>query len=166
VNKMKNFRLKRSVKPGTYPLLEVAAGLEQCRTLWKVFGSKARAIRILSQTKLHVSRKPWMAWVNDKKGEVNISGAYLRKAPRRQLYLDLVHELVHIKQWHDGKELWDKSYSYQDRPTEIEAYKVTSEEAKKLGMSKKQIVEYLKVPWIRGNSEKQMMRNILGENYA
>lgn len=163
---MENFRLKRNVKHGTYPILEVAAGLDQCKSLWKVFGSKAKANRILIQTKLHVSRKPWMAWVNDKKGEVNISGGYLRKAPKRQLYLDMVHELVHIKQWHDGKDLWDKKYSYQDRPTEIEAYKVAAEEAKKIGMTKRQIVEYLKVPWIRGEAEKQMMRNILGDGYA
>jgi len=42
-------------------------------------------------------------------------------------------------------DLFDRKYSYVDRPTEVEAYKYTVEEARNLGMKKEEILDYLKV---------------------
>jgi len=60
------------------------------------------------------------------------------------IYLDIIHELVHVKQFMEGKELRDGNFSYVDRPTEIEAYRHAVEEARALGMNDKQILEYLR----------------------
>jgi hypothetical protein len=48
----------------------------------------------------------------------------------------------------EGKELFDPRYSYVERPTEIEAYRYTVQEARRLGLSDERICEYLKTEWI------------------
>jgi hypothetical protein len=60
----------------------------------------------------------------------------------------VIHELVHIRQFMEGKELFDRRYSYVDRPTEIEAYTAAVNEARRIGLKKEEILDYLKVEWI------------------
>jgi hypothetical protein len=64
------------------------------------------------------------------------------------LYLDLVHELVHVRQIRDGLQVYHFPEPYVDWPTEQEAYRITYEEAKRLGLSDRWFWEYLSVPWI------------------
>jgi len=59
--------------------------------------------------------------INDKKGSIIVNAKYLKEGEESYIYLDVVHELVHIRQRMEGKELWDKRYAYVDRPTELEA---------------------------------------------
>jgi len=74
--------------------------------------------------------------------------------------LDILHELVHIRQWHDGKELWDRRYSYVDRPTEVEAYKFAVEVARKLGMPDREIADYLRVEWTSREEHERLCRRL------
>lgn len=60
----------------------------------------------------------------------------------------MIHELAHVKQFKEGRELYDRRYAYFERPTEIEAYRVAVDEARKIGMDKEEIVEYLRVEWV------------------
>jgi hypothetical protein len=53
-----------------------------------------------------------------------------------------------LRQFHEGKELFDEKYDYVDRPTEIEAYRVTLKEARRIGYKGQELVEYLKVDWV------------------
>lgn len=71
-------------------------------------------------------------WVNTSNRHLVISSRYLREGNRIHIYLDLIHELAHIRQLMNGKNLFDGSYSYVQRPTEIEAYRYTVQEAKLL----------------------------------
>ena len=83
---------------------------------------------------------------------------YLKKGETRAIYLDLIHELVHVKQLRDGRELslrFGKKFEDVDRPTELEAYKHTIKEARRLGMTDEEIVDYLKVTWL---DEKEVRR--------
>jgi hypothetical protein len=48
----------------------------------------------------------------------------------------------------EGKQLFDVDYDYADRPTEVEAYRVAVEEARKMGLSDKRICRYLKTEWM------------------
>src|SRR3989442_8063858 len=54
---------------------------------------------------------------------------------RRDIYLDVVHELVHVRQFREGKQLFPEGFNYPDAPTEIEAYKVCIAEGRRLGMT-------------------------------
>jgi hypothetical protein len=74
------------------------------------------------------------------------------------IYLDLIHELVHVRQFMEGKELFDSGYSYAERPTEIQAYQHAVEEARRLGLSDERICKYLKTEWMSNESLKQLAR--------
>ena len=98
--------------------------------------------------------------INDKKGSVIISAKYLKEGDEIHLYLDVVHELVHIKQHMEGKELWDRQYAYVDRPTELEAYRVALHEARRLGLQERDIIEYLKVNWVTDEEFGRLLRTL------
>ena len=86
--------------------------------------------------------------VSNSDGHIIISAQYLNNGDIFDIYLDIIHELVHVKQFSEGKELFDQHYSYVERPTEVEAYRYTVEEARNLGFSDDRILEYLKTEWI------------------
>jgi len=98
--------------------------------------------------------------INDVKGSIVINAKYLKEGKEIDVYLDVIHELVHIRQHHEGKELWDKDYKYIDRPTDIEAYKVAVKEARRLGFTEEQLAEYLKVEWIPEDEFRSFLRNV------
>ena len=76
------------------------------------------------------------------------------------LYLDVVHEFIHVKLFMAGKNLFDEDYEYVDRPTEIEAYQITVDEAKKIGMDNDEIFDYLQVDWIDDESHKRLAKTV------
>ena len=81
-------------------------------------------------------------------GHLLVSAVYLEKGEIIDIYLDIIHELVHVKQFMEGKELFDNTFRYTDRPSEIEAYRVAVDEARRLGLSDERICEYLKTEWM------------------
>ncbi len=98
--------------------------------------------------------------VDDEDGSLVVGLQYLRDADEQYLYLDIIHELVHVKQYLDGRELFDDEYSYADRPTEIEAYQYTVEEGRRLGMTNEAIARYLYVEWITGKEFARMLETL------
>jgi hypothetical protein len=72
----------------------------------------------------------------------------LNKGDKTDIYLDVIHELVHVRQFMEGKDLFDAHHSYTERPTEIEAYRCAVEEARRLGLSDARICKYLKTEWM------------------
>jgi hypothetical protein len=84
----------------------------------------------------------------------------LRSASEKLLYLDIIHELVHVKQYRQGRDLFDSKFSYVDRPTELEAYKITLDEARKIGMTEEEIEDYLYVEWITKKEHKKLAKTL------
>jgi hypothetical protein len=74
--------------------------------------------------------------------------------------LDIVHELCHVKQFMDGKELFDPHYDYVDRPTEVEAYRYAVKEARRLGLSDQWILAYLKTEWMSNQDLAKLARHV------
>jgi len=74
--------------------------------------------------------------------------------------LDIVHELVHVKQHRKGLDLYDRSVSYVDRPTEIEAYAITVREARRIGLTDVAIFEYLSVDWISSEEHCRLAKRL------
>jgi hypothetical protein len=60
----------------------------------------------------------------------------------------------------EGKELFDPRYNYVERPTEIEAYRYTVQEARRLGLSDERICEYLKTEWMSREDLKFLARAV------
>jgi hypothetical protein len=99
-------------------------------------------------------------YVDSSDGHMVISKSYLNNGDRIDIYLDLIHELCHIKQFFEGRELFDPRYDYVDRPTEIEAYRYTVQEARRLGLSEERICLYLKTEWMSHEDFKRLAKSV------
>ena len=98
--------------------------------------------------------------VNSANGHLMANTNYLNKGDKTDIYLDVIHELVHVKQFMEGKDLFDTHHSYTERPTEIEAYRYAVEEARRLGLSDARICEYLKTEWMSEKELKQLASSV------
>jgi hypothetical protein len=98
--------------------------------------------------------------VSETDGHLIISADYLNSGDLVDLYLDVIHELVHVKQFMEGKELFDHNYEYIERPTEVEAYRFAVDEAKRLGLNDRRICEYLKTEWISDHDLKRLAKAV------
>ena len=141
----RGFKTKRNAPLGEYRFTEVFIGVENSPTLLRVFGSQRTMLKIVHHIKLRVVDSDSGIWLDYGTGSICIGSKYLLGAKVNYLYLDVVHVLVHMKQFLDGKELYDQTFEYVDRPTEIEAYRYTVEEAKRLEMTEDDILKYLRV---------------------
>jgi hypothetical protein len=99
-------------------------------------------------------------FVDNKDGSITIGLAHLRTSPDDILYLDIIHELCHVQQHRQGRNLYDQSRAYVDRDTEIEAYLVTVREARRIGLNDKAIADYLRVAWITPQEHQRLARRL------
>jgi hypothetical protein len=142
-------------------LPQVFSGLQDAQPLKKCIRRRSLLRRILEETEVTLTANGTRYMhVDDKDGSLVVGLKYLRNADERYLYLDIIHELVHVKQHLDGKELFDEEYSYADRPTEIEAYQYTIEEGRRIGMTEEEIAEYLYVEWMTRREFARMLETL------
>jgi hypothetical protein len=78
----------------------------------------------------------------DYDGRLLINPEYFTTGDFTDLYLDVIHELVHVKQVLNGKNC-NHNLRYIERPLEIEAYRTAVHEARALGLNEPQILDYL-----------------------
>ena len=135
-------------------------GLDDSPTLLRVFGSKTGLLKTILHLKLRVEDSDWGLWVDRDTGAICIGHRYLATAKVGFLYLDVVHVLVHVKQFLEGKELYDQTFEYVDRPTELEAYRYTIEEARRMGMREDQILQYLRLDSVDDSELGKLMEKI------
>ena len=99
-------------------------------------------------------------YVDGSDGHLVISKNYLNNGNKTDIYLDLIHELCHVKQFMAGKELFDPRYDYVERPTEIEAYRYAVQEARRLGLSEERISCYLWTEWMSEYDFKRLAKAV------
>jgi len=157
---MKGFEINRSESHGELPLSSIFIGLEDSEVVQSIFGGKEQAAEILRSLRVRLDDSAEYMYVNDADGTVVVRGEYLRSANKRILYLDIVHELVHVRQYREGRDLFDSKFSYIQRPTELEAYKITLDEARKIGMTEEEIEDYLYVEWISKKEHRQLAKTL------
>ncbi len=150
--------IARDAPRGFHPFSSVFGGFERVGAVRSIFGRRTK--EVLGALWVEVTDGRGYMRINDEKGSIVVSGRYLREGSEVDVYLDVIHELVHIRQHHEGKELWDRQYEYVDRPTEIEAYRVAVKEARRLGMSEEQVVQYLRVEWIPDKHFRRFLGNV------
>ena len=148
-----NVKITRDVSITLYRFIDYFKGFEKVEAVREIFGDQTE--ELLNRLKVEfVSRRGYMG-VDEQDGHLIVSAYYLKSGSERDIYLDIVHELVHVKQCMQGQKLFDHRYDYVDRPTEIEAYRHAVKEARRLGMTEKQIYNYLRTEWM---SEKELAR--------
>jgi hypothetical protein len=158
--RVRSFRVKRDAVVGEYKLSEVFAGLESSSALAKVFGSKTQMAKILRHLKLRVERNDSGLWLDRDTGTICIGSKHLTTAKNDFLYLDVIHVLVHVRQFLEGKELYDQAFEYVDRPTELEAYRTTVAEARRVGMAENEILKYLRMDAVDDSELGKLMEKI------
>lgn len=153
---MNKVTINRKSESGTYKILEIFPGLHEEKVILQIFETHEKINHIFEKIRVIVDENSKYMHVDNNDASIIIGKNHLLSAEKIILYLDIIHELVHVKQQHQGLDLYDKSYSYVDRPTEIEAYKIAVNEAKRLGMKDKAIFDYLFVEWITDEEHKRL----------
>ena len=132
----------RNAEVVTHPFLDYFKGFERVEAVKRLFGEGT--VDVLENLRVEFTGGRGYMGVSGEDGHLRISAYYFNNGDLVDIYLDIIHELVHVKQFMEGRELRDGNFSYVDRPTEIEAYRHAVDEARNLGMSDKRILEYLR----------------------
>ncbi len=141
-----NVTFRRDARINLKRFTDYFKGFEDVEAVRGLFGADTE--KVLDNLKVEFfSRRGYMG-VSDEDGHLIVSARYLRSGAERDIYLDIIHELVHVKQFMNGLELHDARFRYSDRPTEIEAFNYAVKEARRIGMSDREIYEYLRTEWM------------------
>jgi hypothetical protein len=95
----------------------------------------------------------------DYDGRILINPEYFQTGDDTDLYPDVIHELVHVKQVMHGKNCNHK-LRYIERPLEIDAYRTAVEEARALGLDEDRILDYLESDLIDADELKQLAETL------
>ncbi len=115
---------------------------------------------LLDEARVKIKKGEGFLYVDVKIPAIILIEDYYHKANALDLYIDLAHELTHVRQMLEGKNIWDHSLDYVDRPTEIEGYAVAVEEGIRLGMTEEQVIQHLSNPWLSDEEVIRLRRNI------
>jgi hypothetical protein len=157
---------RNAPKSALPPFTEYFQGFEKVGAVRAVFGDKTEEVLKGLKIGFIPNRQMYMG-IRDNDGNLAIGTYHLKNGLTRTLYLDIVHELFHINQrmtdekyFHNEfmKFMQDRSLYYAS-PIEIPAYEHTVREAERIGMSRDEIVEYLKI----GDAPAKTWRNFLRE---
>jgi len=121
---MLNVTIPCNVKVKLDNFMDHFKGFEKISIIREIFGDNTE--KVLSELKVEFChfRRGFM-WICDDDGHLVVSICYLKRGNKRDIYLDVIHELVHVRQFMEGKELYDDNIDYVKRPTEIECLRRT-----------------------------------------
>jgi len=155
---VKLLRLDRLLLLGvsSRPFLDYFKGFENVEVVKQIFGEKVA--NVLGNLKVDFIPFGGYMGVNPFNGHLMVNSRYLNDGDELDIYLDLVHELVHVRQFMEGADLFDAGFSYVERPTEVEAYRYAVEEARRLGKSDSRICEYLQTEWMSNDDLRQLAK--------
>jgi hypothetical protein len=150
-------RIERNGPTKLYPFRRFFRGFDKVSTVRALFGRRTETVLGSLKVEFFSARFGYMG-TSDVDGHLLVSTHHLHDSPFRTVYLDIVHELCHVKQFRDGRPLFYPKLSYVDAPSEIEAYRKTVEEGRRIGMTDAQLREYLKVEWITPAEHRRLVR--------
>ncbi len=137
---------------------DIFKGFEKVDAVKGIFGENTETV--LRNLKVEFVKFGGYMGVDDVTGHLMVNPRYLNSGDKTDIYLDVIHELCHVKQHMEGKELFDSRYAYVDRPTEVEAYRYTVQEARRLGLSDERICDYLKTEWMSEDDFKRLAKAV------
>ncbi|HTP55436.1 MAG TPA: hypothetical protein VML53_02055 [Thermoplasmata archaeon] len=152
-------RIDRRASIRLYPFRRYFRGFERTLPVRELFGRDTE--RILSRLRVEFFSPPFgYMGTSDVDGHLIVSSHHLKTSDLRTLYLDVVHELCHVKQFREGRPLFDRKRKYVDTPTEIEAYAFTIREGRRIGMTNAELREYLEVEWVDADDHRRLARRL------
>jgi hypothetical protein len=148
--------INRNVDVRLHPFTDFFKGFDKVDAVRSTFGDKTEDVLKNLKVEFFSFRFGYMG-VSDVDGHILISTHHLKNSDFKILYLDIVHELVHVKQFMEGKQLFNSEFEYVDSPVEVEAYRHAVKEARRIGMSDREIIDYLKVEWVDPEAHKRLV---------
>jgi hypothetical protein len=150
----------RTLPCGMHPYRSLLPRLEESPVARRIESSATPLKSLIDRARVRIKPGDGYVWIDVKTPAITLIEGYYRNAHPVDLYLDLVHELTHLRQFSEGKNLWDHSLHYVDRPTEIEGYAVAVEEGLRLGLTEEEIMAHLSNPWLNTPEVKRLRENI------
>ena len=153
-------RVVRTLARGTHPYRSLLPHFEESPAARRIETAAVPLTTLLDSARVRIKIHKGYCFVDVQIPAIVLSEHYYHQANPLDLYLDLAHELTHLRQLAEGKNLWDHSLHYVDRPTEIEGYAVAVAEGLRLGMTEAQIIQHLSNPWLNGAEIFRLRENI------
>jgi len=152
-------RIERRAPTRLYPFERFFRGFARVPAVRELFGRHTPRVLRNLKVEFFSARFGYMG-TSDVDGHLIISTHHLQDGDFRTVYLDLVHELCHVNQFRHHQPLFYPKLSYVDAPSEIEAYKFTVKEGQRIGMTNRELIEYLKVEWISAAEHRRLARHV------
>ncbi len=162
MGRLPNFaRLDRSLPAGLHPYLALLPRAAESPALRRIETAAFPAGRLLESARVLIQPGEGYAFVDVEWPAIVLFESYYRRGSALDLYLDLLHELTHIRQLQEGHDLWDERFEYVDRITEIEGYAVAVEEGRRLGMTDEHVIRHLSNPWMTPEDVRRLDEHIV-----
>lgn len=153
-------RVNRGLAAGLHPYLTVLPRAMESPALRRAVPDADRRLQLLQDCNVYIQPGAGYCYIDVERPCIVLGEEYYRTGTELDLYLDLLHEFTHIRQLHEGHDLWDERFAYVDRPTEIEGYAVAVEEGRRLGMTDDDVVAHLSNPWMDEEDVERLTRHI------
>ncbi|HSW40771.1 MAG TPA: hypothetical protein VLL97_14910 [Acidobacteriota bacterium] len=150
----------RNLGPGMHPYRNLLPRLEESPVAQRIETEAMPLGPLMDSARVLINDHEGFCFVDIKIPAIVLSEHYYANGKDIDLYLDMAHELAHLRQFHEGRDLWDHSLHYVDRPTEIEGYAVAVEEGLRLGMTEDEIRKHLANPWLSSAEVARLRNNI------
>ena len=150
----------RTLPIGDHLYLRLLPRIEESPVARRIESPQTPLSLLLESAHVHIKKHEGYCYVDVRIPAIILSEDYYRAASPVDLYLDMAHELTHLRQLAEGHNLWDESLHYVDRPTEIEGYAIAVEEGLRLGLAEKDILHHLSNPWLNDSEIERLRSNI------
>jgi len=154
-------KVVRGLPSGDHPYLALLPRIEESPVRRRIETSKTPFGPLVHNAIVRIKkRKRGYCYVDVAVPAVTVTEYYYQHGNDLDLYLDLSHELTHLRQHLEGVNVWQHDIDYVDRPTEIEGYAVAVDEGRRLGMTEADITDHLSNPWMSEEEVARLLRNI------
>ena len=150
----------RALARGDHPFVEFLPHIARSPAARRIESPKTALPSLLKTARVRIESRKGYVWIDDEAPAIVMVESYYHSANPLDLYLDLIHELTHLRQLAEGHDVWDERFRYVDRPTEIEGYAIAVEEGLRLGMTEAEILDHLSNPWMTRADVRRLRKNI------
>jgi len=150
----------RTLGCGLFPYRHLLPQLEESPVARRIATDAMPIVPLIDAARVRIAEGEGFCFVDVDEPSIILFESYYHQGNPLDLYLDLAHELTHLRQHAEGKDLWDRELHYVDRPTEIEGFSVAVEEGIRLGMTEEQVIRHLSNPWLSPAEVARLRRNI------
>jgi hypothetical protein len=153
-------RVVRTLRRGNHAYGDLLPRVGESPAIRRIESASTPLHSLLTGARVRIEKGRGYVWVDEEAPAIVLVEKYYQKGDALDLYLDLIHELTHLRQLAEGRDIWDEQFHYVDRPTEIEGYAIAVEEGLRLGMTEARILDHLSNPWMTAADVLRLRENI------